>query len=192
MSTTPEFQFPAPTTPAVEAPKGPRFSRKTKIVGGGIAALLLIAGIASGGRGAAESAPTTTVPVTTVAPSTTQAPTTTEAPTTTTEVEVTADDLRVELTETYRECFGSAGGLVTVLPGITVTTMNGKSLMDRSGMIIIEVTGGEDGVEKNSIDFTPGGDLSVPKMTISTPACDTPVTAKVVEVIIYPGSSTGL
>jgi hypothetical protein len=96
--------FTAPTTPliseelplALPEPKGPRFTRKVKIISFAVGATLLVSGIAAAGNNTPKgSIATEMAPVTTEAPETTVAPTTTDAPTTT--VAETDTDLTVSM-----------------------------------------------------------------------------------------------
>lgn len=91
----------------------------------------------------------------------------------------TPADFRVRLVETGRECFGSAGGLVTVEPELSY--VNEAPGNDRTFLVVYEIRGGEDGAQTYSIDVT-GGEYAFDDAIISTPTCSTNLTAKVTTV----------
>jgi hypothetical protein len=151
-------------------------------------AALLLAGCASGSTGtsgqAAEEAPNTTSDT---APAQ-------EAPDTSSDVadeepepvestyDASTDDWEVKLKVTEKDCFGSAGCLVTVEPKVTYVGY-GEAPEVGTLDITFEISGDEDGekIETVTIDLTDGM-YSFSPITVSTPSESTKPRAKVSEV----------
>lgn len=125
-------------------------------------------------------APTTEAPA---PPPTTEPPVVTEAPTTTTEpapYEFGPEDFYIELFETERTCYGSAGALVVVEPELSSLSLH--SLEGRSFLIVYRVDGGEYGPETHNLELQPDGMYSYTPEMIGTATCDGVLTATVTQV----------
>lgn len=87
-------------------------------------------------------------------------------------------DFTIELEVTDKQCFGSAGCSVTVVPKLTYLGSGQPSGQLR---ITYEISGGEDGVTVKSINADNGGYRQTPT-TVGTPSSKTVLSARITGV----------
>ncbi|WP_407316712.1 hypothetical protein UQW22_10085 [Isoptericola halotolerans] len=100
--------------------------------------------------------------------------------------EVTKKDLKASARVKEKECFGSAGCLITVEPVLDVKS-NYLGVDEGGFEVTIEYRGGEDGPIVRTIEVDEGGEYSYREETVSTASSDDKVKVKVTD-IHYPYS----
>jgi hypothetical protein len=91
------------------------------------------------------------------------------------------EDYQLELIVIEKQCFGSAGCLITVRPDLAYggfPTPSGKEYM-----LVYEIIGGEDGVEIFNLTIHDDGQYTFRDLTISTAHKDDELTVEIVELL---------
>jgi len=89
-------------------------------------------------------------------------------------------DFTVQLIVLEDECYGSAGGLVTFEPDLTVDSIED---WDTDATIVYEIRGGEDGAETHRIELKADGQYRYSEEIVGTAECGDRLTAEVVRVL---------